>query len=98
AGVGEHSSGPAHEMMNAPEFAKNLRARPEQEMIRVCQQNLGACIFESLGQLGLDRRLSADRHENRSEHLAVESLHAPRPCTGAGRGGFELEWETQVGH
>ena len=89
AGVGEHRARPAHEAVDAPQAAQDLRAGPQQEVIGVGEQHLRPRIEERLRQLRLHRGLRAHRHEDRSQDLAVEGAEdsgaRARPASGRDR-------------
>ena len=80
ARVGQHGAIPTHETVDAAGAPENFRARPQQQVIGVGEQNLRARIFERAGQLRLHRRLRADRHEERRLHFVVQSAKGRRPA------------------
>ena len=79
ARVGEDGAIPAHETVYAAGAPENFRTRSEQQMISVCEQNLGAGFFECASQLRLHRSLRADRHEERRLHFVVQSAKGRGP-------------------
>src|SRR6476619_1572385 len=79
ARVREYAAIPAHETVYATGAPKNFRTRSEQQMISVCEENLGAGFFECTSQLGLHSGLRADRHEERRLHFVVQSAKGRGP-------------------
>jgi hypothetical protein len=54
---------------------------------------LRAGVVEEVGGLRFNRRMRADRHEQRRANLVVERAKCRRPCARTGGPGFELEGE-----
>ena len=73
------SAVPTHETVNAAGATENFRARSQQQMISVCEENLGAGFLERAGQLRLHRGLRADRHEERCLHFVMQSAKGRGP-------------------
>ena len=97
AGIGQHRSRPIHEAVDAAEFLEDLEARPQQQMVGVRQQHLGAALEQIFAALRAHGRMRSHRHESGRQHLVV-------PCgeaRGAGariRGrGFEREMQPPRG-
>ena len=89
ARVREDRPVPAHESVNASGPPKYFRARPEQKVISIHEQDLGAGVLEGLGQLRLHRGLGADGHEEGCPHLIVQG--AKRRCSRPGSRGRGLQ-------
>ncbi len=51
AGIGEHGVRPVHESMNAAELLEQGDARPQQQVISVCQNDLHAAVEQILSPL-----------------------------------------------
>ena len=92
--VRQHRAIPAHEVMDAADAAEDFRSRSQQQVIGIGQQDLRASLFERLRELPFDRRLGADRHEERREDVAVRGPKGSGP--GAGVGGVRLDVEIQA--
>jgi hypothetical protein len=84
--------------VDAAEAFENLRAGAKEEVVGVREEDLGAGGFEGLRELGLDRGLGADGHEEGGENLVVEGGEAGGAGLTAGGLGFELEVEAGWGH
>ncbi len=54
---------PADEAMQPAEFADDVEARPQEQMERVAEDDLGADPVELARRHRLDRAVGADRHE-----------------------------------
>ena len=77
SGIGQNRALPVHERVQAAELSDQFMTRPDKEMIGVAEDNLGAKLDEIFRGDGLDRRLGADRHENRG----CEACHAGLPAS-----------------
>src|SRR4051794_32365288 len=84
--------------MNAAGAAEDLGAGTQQEVIGIGEQNLGAGFFERARQLCLNRRLRADRHEERCPHFVMQGAKEGGPGARAGGLGFDAEVETGRRH
>ena len=71
ARIGEYGEGPTHELMQATHVTHDLVAGTQVEMVGVAQDERGIDLLELFGREGLDRRLRADRREDRCEQVAV---------------------------
>ena len=96
AGVGEHGPVPLHEIMDTAKFLKHLGAGTEEEVIGVGEDDVGAGCLEGLDRLAFDRGLSADGHEDRRVHFAVQRLVGGRARFRTG--GFLIEREIETRH
>ena len=92
AGVGEDGPVPAHETVQAAVRGHDVRARPEEQVIGVGQQHVGAELAQRARRHRLDGRLCADRHETRRRHVAVRSVQ----CAGPGTSVAGLYGEQEV--
>src|SRR5262249_2658253 len=73
-----------------------LRARPEQEVVRVREDDPRADLLEVARQDALHGRLRADGHEDRRRHVAVRE--AERPGARGAVAAFEAEGERRGGY
>jgi hypothetical protein len=62
-------------------------------MIGICEQNIRARTFERFDHLAANRRLSADRHENRRLDFSMERTKARRASVRVGGLFFEFKLE-----
>ena len=85
AAVGEHRAIPADESMQAAPPRDQLVAGPEEQVIGVAEDDLGAAVGDVAVQGGLDRSLRADGHERRRLHDAVRRLEAAEAGRAVGR-------------
>ena len=74
AAVGKDRALPADELMKASATCDELISRTQQQVIRVREHDLSTRVFEVAVADGLDRSLSADRHEGRRLKDAVRRL------------------------
>ena len=74
AAVGQDRARPADEAVQAAAPRDQLVARPQQQVIGVGEDDLGARILEVAMPNRLDRALRADRHERRRLDDAVRRL------------------------
>ena len=79
AGIGEYRPVPRHELVQAAEVSDQLVARPEIEVVRVGEDERGAHFAQLARLYGLDRRLRADRSENRRGQGAMRCLERTGP-------------------
>src|SRR5437773_4557815 len=71
AAVGQDRQGPVDESMQAPRLANDIQARPNEQMIRVAENDLRAGFAQFAGVKRLHASLRADRHEHwRINHTA----------------------------
>src|SRR5262249_41115142 len=89
AGVGEDRAIPAHEAMKPAELLHEVVSRPEEEMVRIGENDLGAGRAEVVRPQRLHRRVRADRHED----WRFDDSVGGRESAGARRavGGEKLE-------
>lgn len=71
AGVSEHGSRPLHETVQAAHRAHELGPRPQVKVVRIAQHKRGVDICELFRCQSLDRRLCANRREDRRKQVAV---------------------------
>ena len=64
AAVGQDSLFPVHEFMQSSRFFDQVVTGPQEQVIRIAENDLGAHIVEFFRRQRLDRRLRADRHEH----------------------------------
>ena len=86
AAVGQDSLFPVHEFMKSPGFLDQVVARPQEQVIRIAENDLSAHIVKFFRRQRLDRRLRADRHEHGRLEGAVRRAQNP----GAGAVTFGL--------
>ena len=91
ARVGQHGPRPAHELVDAAELAKRLRARAQHQVIGVAEHHLRADLGEVRRGAVRDRGARADVHEHRRLHASVCGGHraAPRARARIRRGDRE---------
>ena len=77
--------------MNTPDATEDLRARTQQEVVGIRQQNLRAGVVQKIGRLRLDRGVGAHRHEQRGANFVVQRAECRRPRTRASGCGIELK-------
>jgi len=80
AAVGQDRAVPAHELVQAPEIADQVRARPQVEVVGVAQDDLRADFAELRGRERLHRALRADRHEDRRLDRPVAGAQPTPAC------------------
>ena len=93
AAVGEHAPLVVHELVQAAGLADQLRARPQEQVIRVGQDHLGMHVIQFLRGQGLHRGLGAHRYEHGGVEGPVGSvqLTQPRPAPGIFLDEFEID-------
>jgi len=84
AAVGEDGAVPAHELMEAAEFANEAGAGAEVEVVGVAENDLCADFVELSRGGGFDGGLRADRHEGGGLDRAVGGAEAGAPGGGGG--------------
>jgi hypothetical protein len=89
AGVRQDRAVPAHEAVQAAEAGDAFGSRAKVQVIGVPEHDLGAQVAQLAGKDGLDRRLGADRHEDRRLDGAVGGVEHARP--GVAVDGLEVE-------
>ena len=89
ARIGQHGTGPLHELMQATHVAHQLVAGTQVEVVGVAQHQRGVDILELFGREGLDRRLRANRRKDRREEISVRG--GENPSAGAVVFGGDLE-------
>ena len=62
---------PLHELVQAAHVTHEFIAGTQVEMIGVAQHERGVDVLEMFGREGLDRRLRANRREDRCDEVAV---------------------------
>src|ERR1022692_1124806 len=80
--------------MYAAELLENVDARPQQQMVRVREQDLNTAREQDLAALRAHGGMGSHGHEGRGEHLVVGGRE---PCGARTRplcGSFELEIQT----
>ncbi len=84
AGIGEDGPGPAGEFVQPAELGHALRARPQHQVIRVTQDDVGAERMNLVGIHGLDGAAGAHRHEGRRAHHPTRhgNFTTPRLAVG----------------
>ena len=82
AAVGEDRPRPADERVQAAAARDQLVARPQEQVIGVAEDDLGADRLEVAVQRRLDRALRAHRHERRRLHDAVRRLEFTQAAPG----------------
>ena len=75
AAVGQDGTRPPDERMEAATPRDQVVARPQIEVIRVAQEDVGAELLEIPVQDALDGALRADRHEGGRRNVAVRGRH-----------------------
>ena len=98
AGVGEDGAVPLHEAVDAAEALEDFGAGAEEEVVGIGEEDLGAGVFEGFGELGFDRGLGADGHEEGGADLVVEGAEDGGPGAGALGEGFKAEIQTGGHH
>ena len=78
ARVGEDRARPAHEAMQAADPLEQLRPRPQQQVIRVREDDRRAEPLELAERLRAHRAARADRHEDRRLDRAVQRRESAR--------------------
>jgi len=91
AGVGENGVAPGHEAMESAELANQFVAGPEEEVVGVCQDDLGVEVLEIALVEGFDGRLGADGHEHGGLDIAVGGVEDAGAGAGSGALGEEFE-------
>ncbi|GHU23072.1 hypothetical protein AGMMS50243_23840 [Betaproteobacteria bacterium] len=77
AGIGEDGFVPAHEAVQAVMGGDGLQPRPQPEVKSVAKADLRPGVGERRRGHGLDRAVSADRHERRGVDDAMIECDAP---------------------
>lgn len=97
AGVGQDRPVPAHELVQTAQFFDDVCAGAQHQVVGVAEDNAGIDVVGEIGRgQALDRRLRADRHEDRCFHDAVGQRDAA--ATGvSGLVGFQ-QFESQGRH
>jgi len=91
ARVGEHRTGPIHELVDAPQAVEDLFPGAQEKVVGVREQDLRTRVLEDLRPDVANRGLRADRHEERREDFAVQGLKAARAGAGARRFGLDTK-------
>ena len=82
--VGQDRPMPAHELLHPAELPDQFLAGPQEQMVRVRKDDLGAQCDEVLRRKRLDRGLRAHGHEHRRADLAAGGEHLPQAGGGVG--------------
>src|SRR5256714_2674346 len=90
AGVGEKRMRPAYETVQALMRGDDVESRPQPQMVGVAEDDLRAELLELARCHGLDRAVSADRHEDRRLDGAMRERQAPATRGATLRGDREL--------
>src|SRR5260370_30295235 len=86
ARIREDGAGPGHELVQAAELAHEFMAWPQIKMIRICEEDFCAELFERFLSEALNGRLCTNGQEEGCLHGAVRRGHAA--ATRPGRVGF----------
>ena len=78
AAVREDCTIPVHELVQAARLADELHTGPQEQMIRIRENDASTEILELIRRNALHRRLRADRHENRRLEAAVRRVDDSR--------------------
>src|SRR5713101_7258278 len=70
--------------MQSSSLFDKLDARPQIQVVGICQDDLGADLMEFAWGRGLDRSLRRHWHERRRPHRAVSRGHRPKTRLGVG--------------
>src|ERR1700722_1029341 len=92
AGIRKNCAGPGHELVQPAQFAVQLVAGAQIQMVSIRQQDLHAKVFEMLLGLSFYRRRSSHWHECRRIDYAVRSGKPPQSRT-SGIGGEHFEFK-----
>ena len=90
AGVRQHRTVPAGEMLQAAERGDALGARPQHQMIGIAEHDIGAGIAHLAPVHALHRARRADRHEGRRPHHAMRRGQPAGAGIAVGREQFEM--------
>ena len=83
--VGQYRTVPCHKPMQSSQLTDRLLSRPQEEVIRIAQENLDAQVVQLIGRHRLDCGLRAHGHENRSLYKSVRRMQ-----TAAARTRFRI--------
>ena len=78
--------------------SKDLHARAKQQVVSVGEKDLRARFLERPGQLRLDRRMRADRHEERRLHFVVQSAEGRGASARTGGQGLQAKIQSGGAH
>ncbi len=78
-----------HETVQSAVQIHDLRARPQHQMERVAENDVGAEVFEFLRRHRLHRPVRADRHEGRSLDHSMGSREESQARSAVGRENFK---------
>ncbi len=95
AGVGQNRARPIHESVQAAERRDAFGTRPQHQVIRISEHDIGAACAHRLGRKTFNCCLRADRQERGCGDGAVRRRHLA--ATGGAVGGEQAEGE-DVGH
>src|SRR5712692_5839923 len=82
AGIREDGAWPGHKLVQATELAHELMAWPQIKMIRICEENLCAELFERFLSETFNGGLRSDRQEEGRLHGAVRRGYAAATRSG----------------
>eukprot|EP00187_Rhodella_violacea_P007535 CAMPEP_0174907946 /NCGR_PEP_ID=MMETSP0167-20121228/62741_1 /TAXON_ID=38298 /ORGANISM="Rhodella maculata, Strain CCMP736" /LENGTH=424 /DNA_ID=CAMNT_0016151543 /DNA_START=353 /DNA_END=1624 /DNA_ORIENTATION=+ len=91
ARVGEHGAVPLHEVVNAAELLQHVAARPQREVVRVREADLGVRVAELRGVQPLHGRLGADGHEDGGDRGVVREVDCRGPRLARARVDLEAQ-------
>src|SRR6185312_12074701 len=77
---GEDRTVPAHEAMQAAEFADHIEPRPQPQMERVAEDDLGTDLAKIARRHGFHRTIRANRHERGRFDQAARQRDAATAC------------------
>ena len=78
AAVRQDCAIPMHELVQAAGLLDEVHARPQEKMVRIGKNDAGAKALQFVRRNALDRRLRADRHENRCRETPVRRVQNAR--------------------
>jgi hypothetical protein len=79
-----------HELVQSTVLANNFRARPQHQVKRVTEDDVGTVIGDLLGRDTLDRAVSADWHECRRPYVAAPETQRAATCSAGSTVNLEL--------